>query len=428
MKYEPTWDSIDTRPVPTWFEDAKFGIFIHWGLYSVPGYTARGGYAEWYGAHIERVDALRGYHARTWGQDFAYRDFAPLFTCGLFDPDQWADLFVRSGARYVVPTSRHHDGFCLWPSRFAPNWNSVDTGPHRDLLGDLLTSVRAKGLKGGLYYSLYEWYSDLYRDNVAEYVEKHTFPQLKEVVEAYEPALLFTDGERDHNWRVWRAPEFLAWLFNESSCRDEVAVNDRWGRDTRSVHGGYYTTEYGTVCEGTELRDVKAWEECRGIGASFGYNRNETADDYMTATQIIHLLVDLVSRGGNLLLNVGPTADGRIPPIMEDRLLRTGEWLTVNGEAIYGTRRWKASTDPRADFVRYTSKDGVVYATCLRWPGDELVLSAPVESGVPRVTMLSDGRSLDCGFRDGDLHIAPRLLPSEVQCTSAWSMRIENIT
>jgi alpha-L-fucosidase len=428
MKYQPTWESIDARPVPAWFEDAKFGIFIHYGLYSVPAWAKKGEYSEWYWECMAKRGELWDRHVRVWGEDFAYQDFVRHFNCEFYDADHWADLFQRSGARYVVPTSKHHDGFCLWPSRFAWNWNSMDVGPHRDLLGELMTAVRSKGMKAGFYYSLYEWYNATYLHSVDEYVDTHMIPQMKEVIEAYDPAILFTDGEWDHPWQTWRSPEFLAWLFNEPPCRDEIVVNDRWGTNTRSEHGGYYTTEYGEVGEGKKLTEGRPWEECRGIGASFAYSRREMLDEYLSERDLIHLLVDMVSRGGNLLLNVGPTADGLIPTIMEERLLQIGEWLRVNGEGIYGTRKWKSASDPTSDFVRYTTKDGIVYATCLRWPGDELVLSVPSEAGTPRVTMLGHATPLGCAFRDGNLRInIPHLSVNDVPCSSAWTLRIEGV-
>ena len=169
--YEPTWESLDSRPIPEWFGNEKFGIFIHWGVYSVPAWIRvqegrYASYAEWYYARV--MGELRGdeeFHEKTFGEGFEYRDFAPMFTAGLFDPDLWASLFAESGARYVVLTSKHHDGFCLWPttSPFKENWNSMDVGPRRDLLGELTESVRAQGLRMGLYYSLIEWETNRYR-------------------------------------------------------------------------------------------------------------------------------------------------------------------------------------------------------------------------------------------------------------------------
>jgi alpha-L-fucosidase len=395
---DPTWASIDARPTPAWFEDAKFGIFIHWGVYSVPAFAptkdpdiyAR--YAEWYwkrstspemGGHA----AFKTFHDRVYGEETRYQDFAPRFRAEMYDPTFWAKIFKRAGAKYVVLTAKHHDGFCLWPSRESPNWNAVDLGPRRDLAGDLAAAVRAEGLKMGFYYSLYEWMHPLYLSDVDRYVETHMLPQMKDLVTRYEPDLLWTDGEWDHPAGTWRATEFLAWLFSESSVAETIAVNDRWGKETRGRHGGYYTTEYGFV-HAEEAKEIipHLWEGCRGIGHSFGYNRAETLADYATREELIELLVDTVARGGNLLLDVGPTADGRIPVIMEERLLQVGDWLEINGEAIYGSRRWREHSE--GENVRYTARGETVFATVLGWPGRTVTLKRPRSSRTTAVELL----------------------------------------
>ncbi|TFH55324.1 MAG: hypothetical protein E4G90_11985, partial [Gemmatimonadales bacterium] len=160
----PTWEELRSRPYPPWFVDGKLGIFIHWGIYSVPAYSGEEDYAEWFVRGLQVGDTLRTRFMReNFGEDFTYPDFAPLFRAELFDPDQWADLFLRAGARYVVMVSKHHDGYALWPSRYSPGWNSVDVGPGRDLVGELTRSVRGEGLQMGLYYSLAEWNNPLHR-------------------------------------------------------------------------------------------------------------------------------------------------------------------------------------------------------------------------------------------------------------------------
>jgi alpha-L-fucosidase len=410
--YEATWESLDQRPTPQWFEDAKFGIFIHWGLYSVPSWGPKGRYSEWYWHDMNNKEGETWkFHASTYGEDFQYQDFVADFKAELFNPDEWADIFQRSGAKYVVLTSKHHEGFCLWPSAQSWNWNSVDVGPHRDLAGDLGKAVKAKGLKYGFYYSIYEWYNPLYKSDVNRYVQEHMLPQFKDLVLRYEPDIVWPDGEWEHPSDVWHSQEFLAWLFNESPVKDTVVVNDRWGKETRNVHGGFATPEYGHIPEG-RLIDQGLWEECQGMGASFGYNRNEGIDDYRSTTQLLHLLIDTVSRGGNLLLDIGPTADGRIPVVMQQRLVEMGEWLARNGEAIYATQPWREGKD--GDHVRYTAKDGAVYAICLEWPGNELALRAPKAGPQAAVTML--GRTEPVAFqqRDDALIIqTPPLTPAD---------------
>ena len=423
--YQPTWESIDSRPIPTWYDDAKFGIFIHWGVYSVPAWGPKGQYSEWYWQHMQNKNGETWkYHVATYGEKFQYQDFAPMFKAEMFDPDRWADIFARSGAKYIVHTSKHHEGFALWPSAESWNWNSVDIGPHRDLCGDLSKAVKARGLKMGFYYSLYEWFNPIYRSDPQRYVDQHMLPQLKDLVTRYQPSIVWTDGEWDHPSDLWRSTEFLAWLYNESAVKDEVVVDDRWGKGTRGKHGGFYTTEYGGGVANAVLATHK-WEECRGMGASFGYNRNEDLADYKSATEMIHLLVDLVSRGGNLLLDIGPTADGRIPVIMEERLIEIGDWLKVNGEAIYGTRPWRVTSE---NDVWYTSKDGTIYAISKRWPGKELVLSEPRPSTDAVVTMLGVTQPLKWKSKDGMMSIqVPQLSVDEVPCRHAYTFKLTGV-
>ena len=425
QQYTPDWESIDSRPVPAWFDDAKFGIFIHWGLYSVPAWAKRGEYAEWYWECMKKGQETWDFHKATYGEDFQYQDFVKDFTCDMFDPDQWADLFARAGARYIVPTSRHHDGFCLWPSGHAWNWNSVDVGPHRDLMGELTQAVRARDMKMGFYYSLYEWYRPLYLESPERYALEHMIPQLKDVVERYSPSIIFTDGEWDHPWETWHSPEFLAWLFNESPCRDDVVINDRWGKGTRSEHGGYYTTEYGEVGEGKALDAARKWEECRGIGASFGYNRNETSEDYLSSAECIHLLADMVSKGGNLLLNIGPTADGRVPEIQQERLLDMGAWLDVNGRAIYETHPWKS---PEGD-TRFTMNGDDRYCICLKWPKEEIRIDGLKATDGATVSLLGSECPVDWECEgDGVTVRVPCISPSEVPCNHAWTLQLSGFS
>ncbi len=387
--YLPNWESLNRRPCPPWFVEAKFGIFIHWGVYSVPAWSPKGTYAEWYW-HQWRSNshhgAVRKFHERVYGKDFTYQQFAPMFRCELFDPAEWADLFKRSGARYVVLTSKHHDGFCLWPAPDAKDWNSVDVGPKRDLCGDLAKAVRDAGLRMGYYYSLYEWYHPVYRADVKRYVDEHMMPQIKDLVRRHKPALIFSDGEWDHPYPTWRSTEFLAWLFNDGPNPAEVVVNDRWGKGMRHKCGDYYTTEYeGTAGPGGKTHP---WEENRGIGRSFGYNRNESIHDYASRTDCIRMLIEIAANGGNLLLDVGPTADGRIPVIMQDRLIAMGRWLKVNGEAIYGTTAGPFRRRP--PWGQATAKDNRLYLHLYDWPEQDRLSVPNLECKVVRAWMLAD--------------------------------------
>ena len=245
----------------------------------------------------------------------------------------------------MVLTSKHHEGYCLWNSSEADRdwqhpWNTVTGTPRRDLLGDLTNAVRAEGLKMGYYYSLYEWFNPLWLSDKKRYVTEHMIPQFKDLVTKYKPSTIFSDGEWELSDTAWHSEELLAWLFNESPVANEVVVDDRWGGNTRGKNTGatYATSEYGSGMDASVV-----WEENQGIGHSYGYNRNEMLDDYKTSHDLILMLVDIVSRGGNLLLDIGPTADGRIPVIMQQRLIDMGNWLKTNGEAIYGTKAYKQS-------------------------------------------------------------------------------------
>lgn len=350
QKYTADWSSLNKRGIPTWFNEAKFGIFIHWGVYAVPSYAVvgPGGYSEWYwwqlnGANDETHQKVQAFHEKNYGKDFQYQQFEQQFTAALYNPAQWADVFRRSGAKYVVLTSKHHEGYCLWDNQQANtswgrSWNAVTGTPKRDLLGDLTTEVRKAGLKMGYYYSLYEWFNPLWKTDKARYVNEVMIPQFKDLVTRYKPSVIFSDGEWEMTDTAWHSTELLAWLYNESPVKDEIAVDDRWGSNTRGKNNGatYLTSEYGSG-----MQPGVVWEESQGIGHSYGYNRMENVDDYKKSADLVLLLVDIVSRGGNLLLDIGPTADGRIPVIMQQRLIDIGAWLETNGEAIYNTKPWK---------------------------------------------------------------------------------------
>jgi alpha-L-fucosidase len=341
----PTWEELRARPYPLWFQNAKLGIFIHWGVYSVPAYSGKEQYGEWFLRGLQVGDTLRVRFMREhYGEDFTYRDFAPLFQAELFDPDEWADLFRRAGARYVVLVSKHHDGYALWPSRHSPDWNSVDVGPRRDLVGELTEAVREVGLRMGLYYSLAEWNHPLHRwytdppEAIAPYVEQHMIPQFKELITAYRPVVLFADGEWSNTAEQWHARELIGWYYD--TVGPDAIVNNRWG------HGsdiGFLTPEYSA---GIDVTD-RPWTEVRGLGRSFALNRNEDLEAYMTPAELVRRFASAVAAGGGMILNVGPRADGQIPLLQQERLVQLGKWLEGNGEAIYGTEPWVKTGEER---------------------------------------------------------------------------------
>jgi alpha-L-fucosidase len=468
QNYQPTWDSVDKRSTPAWFSDAKFGIFIHWGTYSVPAYApvipGKLAYAEWYwnamtnGQNNPKADELQkgtwAFHQKVYGTDFPYQNFAPQFKAELFDPDHWANVFARSGAKYVVLTSKHHEGFALWPSKQASStwgrpWNAVEIGPKRDLLGDLSEAVRSKGLRMGYYYSLYEWYNPLWLYDKSRYVREHMFPQFKDLVTHYKPAIIFSDGEWEMTSADWHSAELLAWLFNESTVKDEVVVDDRWGSDTRHKHGGYWTTEYTAGMSGID----HPWEESRGMGVSYGYNRAEDLNIYHTSRELVFILVDTVSRGGNLLLDIGPNADGTIPVIMEERLTEMGDWLKINGEAIYGTKPWKNTREwtagevPKIEYNKeyssaydvnklieksadgkasieafFTSKGNDVYAILTHWPDHGLLIKDV--SAAKSVRLLGSNTPVKFNNSKAGLSIQLPDLPENLRQQPAWVLTI----
>lgn len=466
-QYEANWESIDSRPIPEWYTDAKFGIFIHWGLYSVPAFSKVGSYSEWYWMHL--VDSTRSggdydltneFHTNMYGENFNYPDFAPMFTCKMFDADQWADIFDRSGAKYVVLTSKHHDGYCLWPSAEADKswgrpWNSTNSGPMRDLLGELTTAVRKTDVKMGFYYSLYEWFNPLYTADVDLFVDTHMIPQFKDVVQKYAPSLIFTDGEWDHPYTTWHATEVLSWLYNESVCKEEVVINDRWGKNSRHNHGGYYTTEYGSGLPNAD----KVWEENRGMAHSFGYSITENIEDYNSSQELVYMLIDIVSRGGNFLLDIGPTGDGRIPVIMQERLLDIGKWLDVNGEAIYGTTsrekscQWskgKLTEEDRGQYkvkydvmkltvapdegmarkeILFTQKENNLYCICPVYPKGKLVVKDVKMGSGAKVELLGYDKPLKWKKQGANIAIdVPALTASEVPCDFAWTFKLTGLS
>ncbi|MBK9335359.1 MAG: alpha-L-fucosidase [Lewinellaceae bacterium] len=459
--YQPDWKSLDSRPTPDWWQDAKFGIFIHWGVYSVPGYTAKGNYAEWYQHSLENNShdgKVRDFHQKNY-DNRSYYDLAGDFRAALYEPDEWAKLFEKAGAKYVVLTAKHHDGFCLWPSPQAGKtwgfpWNSVSTGPRRDLVGDLVAALNKTSVKPGIYYSLYEWYNPLWKTDRNRYAFEHALPQLHDLVTRYQPWVLWSDGDWDETPDTWRSPQFLAWLYSQSPVRDRVVTNDRWGSGTRFHHAGVYTPEYQPDLDFED----HAWEESRGMGHSYGYNRAEDADDYNSAQSLVLHLVDKVSRGGNFLLDIGPDGYGKIPPIMQERLLEMGKWLEVNGEAIYGTRRWripsqwsegnraykhnaahgdlllKQTVNPepgyavKEAFYTYNPKTNTLYVTLPKYPPDNRVTLRGVQ--IPNnteVTLLATKQRLRAEAIGGNTVITlPLYDPAALKSPHAFSIKIAN--
>ncbi|NLV10126.1 alpha-L-fucosidase [Halomicrobium mukohataei] len=436
-QYDPTWESIDEHPVPDWFEDAKLGIFIHWGPYSVPGWAPVGSYAEWYPFGMYREDSeIREYHEDEWGEDVEYLDFAEMWDAEHWDPEEWASFFSDVGARYVVMTGEHHDGFPLWDSHYM-QYNAAQMGPERDLVGELCEAVRAEGLRFAPSYHANQNYYQPGFDGLfghpdydattiedavpgPEYVDfmnaKH-----RELIRKYEPDLLWFDTPRIDGDRL-DAQELVVDFYERAAEEwdKEVAVNDRAAQESWGHHGDFVTPEYDHL---DDIHEGK-WEMCRGVGYSFGYNRAEDEDDHLDGDELVAMFVDVVSKNGNLLINVGPRADGTIPELQRRPIETLGEWLDDNGAAIYGTTYWATwgrdpvaeaepeetqseeglPDDPENHGVRYTWKDRTLYVHFLDEPDETepLALGEHADlSGLSTAEVVATGDEVPLTVEDG---------------------------
>ncbi|MFI6322874.1 alpha-L-fucosidase [Nonomuraea sp. NPDC050556] len=393
--YQPTFESLARHEVPQWFEDAKLGIFVHWGAYAVPAFAPVGAYAEWYWKRLQdnARPEFKQHHLDTYGPQVTYDDFFQQWKADRFDARAWTSLFKEGGAKYYTLVTKHHDGIALWDTKTTDR-NTVKYGPHRDFVKEL--AQVDQGLKRGYYYSMPEWFNPKmprigggwfggtppknwltgepvpytgYKE-IGDYVKDHQFPQLKELIDQYRPDVVWCDIGLGN---VNNSTELNAYYFNQAAARgQEVAVNNRCGTN---VPADFTTPEYSVE---PDIKKAK-WEASRGIGHSYGYNAEEKPEDYLTADQLIDSFVDVVSKNGNLLLNMGPKADGSMYETQAARVRELGAWLKVNGEAIYGSRYWTQAEDKGANVpIRYTTQPHAFYATALRWPGASLKLTAPV--------------------------------------------------
>lgn len=435
-RYEPSRESLESRAVPGWFRDAKLGVIVHWGPYSVPGWAhlrppgagpmAPGAteewyvdntYAEWYwnSMSIENSPTAR-HHEEVW-DGRPYERFAKDFVeaSAGWDPGPWVDLFVAGGARYVVFTAKHADGFLLWPSArphpTRPAWQT-----ERDLVGDLAGAVRAAGLVMGLYYcGGLDWsFTGLPVRSIADVVAAvpqseeyaaYADAHWRELIERYAPSVLWNDIG-------WPAVGDYHRLFVDYYERvPDGVVNDRFdflGVLTGAAHSDFRTPEYVQLDDTVEF----VWETVRGFGDSFGYNRAEREDDVASVDELVHRLVDVVAKNGNLLLGVGPEAVGTIPDLQARRLEGLGAWLHVNGDAIYRTRpwRWPSAQTGEGLEVRFTQRDGQLFAVILGTPeGHEVVI---------RDLELRSGSTVELLGREGT--IAHRATPAGLAIEVGW--------
>lgn len=370
------------RAVPDWFPAAKLGIFVHWGPYSVPAWAepigalgtipsdewyAHNPYAEWYYNTIRIDGSPAQRHQQEVHGGAPYDDFLDAWQAESFDADAFVALVADAGARYIVPTTKHHDGVTLWDAPGTGDRNTVRRGPRRDLVGEFAEAARRAGLRFGAYYSGgLDWPTtgqdvitsddDHVKRPVDQGYADYAFAHVADLIERYRPDVLWNDIEWPDAGKP-DGPTSQAELFRRYyAAVPEGVVNDRWGR----THWDFTTSEYEYG------RDVETgvWEHCRGIGYSFGYNRREDVSVSLSAGDAIRLFVDTVSRGGNLLLNVGPTAAGEIPAIQRLTLAGLGAWNRVHGGAVFGSTTLDATIARPSDepWVRWTRTAGTAHA------------------------------------------------------------------
>jgi alpha-L-fucosidase len=407
-RYQPSWESLKQYEVPDWYQDAKFGIFIHWGVYSVPAFES-----EWYprNMYMEGTESFK-HHVESYGpqSQFGYKDFIPLFKAEKFDPDAWAELFRKAGAKYVIPVAEHHDGFPMYDSSLT-DWSAAKMGPKRDVVGNLAVAVRKQGLHFGAsshraeHWFFYEGGKNFHSDvNDARYLGLYGpamprrmpgadqddqpdkaymdnwLARSTEIVDKYQPEIVWFDWWiEEPAWQPY-LKQFAAYYYNRAA---------EWNR------GVAINYKYGSFPDGTAVLDIERgqleasralfWQTDTSISIkSWGYINNDT---FRSPESLIHQLVDIVSKNGCLLLNVGPKSDGTIPEQAQKILLDMGHWLDANGEAIYGTRPWKvygegptqvtggsfkdtATKGYTSRDIRFTSKGNLLYAIALAWPDD----------------------------------------------------------
>ncbi|WP_238481271.1 alpha-L-fucosidase [Dyella telluris] len=462
--FRADWASLQKYRSPQWYDDAKFGIFIHWGVYSVPAFGS-----EWYSRNMYQQGTKEfAHHVATYGPQskFGYKDFVPMFKAEHFDPDAWARLFHDAGARYVVPVAEHHDGFAMYDSALS-DWTAVKKGPKRDVIGELEKAIRGQGMRFGVssHRAEHDWFFDggrtfdsdvndpanaeLYGPAVAHlskvdenladdwtYVSQawldDWLARTAELADKYHPDLIYFDWWIGHPTFRNTLPSLLSYYYNQGASRDGVVVNYKLGDFPEGA--GTLDIERG------QLRGIHAthWQTDTSISNdSWGYVEHDT---YKSPTFIIHMLVDVVSKNGNLMLNVGPRADGTIPQGAQDTLLSIGRWLKTNGEAIYGSKPWRTfgegptevaagtfqdvKTKPyTADDFRFTTRDGKLYAIELGWPSKQVATIHSVKPADKVVSVESVANKQAIPFTQDAAGLHLRLPPHPIG-TDAYVYRI----
>jgi alpha-L-fucosidase len=472
--FRPDWNSLSQYKVPDWYRDAKFGIFIHWGVYSVPAFGN-----EWYPREMYlQGSEVNQHHVSTYGplSQFGYKDFIPMFKAQKYDPQAWAQLFKEAGARYVVPVFEHHDGFQMYDSNLS-DWTAVKMGPHRDLVGDLEKAVRGEGLYFGAssHRIEHDWFMDGGR-NIASDVNDPQNASLygpaqiqlqdkkeghgsnleddwtyvssayandwlardAEIVQKYHPDIIFFDWWIGQPYVRPYLAKFAAYYYNESSKRGPVGIITYKWVDMQQ-NSGVLDIERGQLDQKLD----RVWQTDTSVSnKSWGYIEHDT---FKTPEFIVHQLVDIVSKNGNLLMNIGPRSDGTIPDEVQHVLLDVGSWLKVNGDAIYGTRPWTIygegptkvaagsfqdtkTQDYSPEDFRFTTKGNNLYAIELAWPsGNEAVIHSVAENAlkgrqIQSVALLGASAPLTYKLQADGLHIQ---LPSKPTQGYAYAFRIE---
>lgn len=451
--YQPNWDSIRANfTVPEWFRDAKFGIFIHWGVYSVPARQS-----EWYPRHMYRTPGVIRQHVERFGPHarFGYKDFIPQFKAENYDPAAWADLFAKAGAKYVVPVGEHHDGFAMYQSKYS-KWDAGDMGPKRDLYGELATAVRARGLKFGMSNHRMEHWgfmypaaglkTDLFDPKYAEFYgppqperapgttgngemmtgdaapqsaafQEEWLARAQEMVDKFQPDIMWFDNGINARALDPIKLRFAEYYYNSAAkWGKQVAISTK-----RDAFLAGSIKDYERQWQAPFSLQPEPYHVDDALGDKWGYVEGMGA---LSPTTVLYRLIENVSRNGNLLLNVSPMADGTLPKNQVDALLEIGRWLGVNGEAIYGTRAWKQDND---HIVRFTKKGDTLYAILLAWPEAPLTISAiPQNIGrVTKATLL--GSDAPVTFKQNDAGMTVTLPPRPADARHAFVLKLEGL-
>jgi alpha-L-fucosidase len=459
-KWKASGASLLRHPCPEWIEDAKFGMFIDWGLWSVGGWAVKrekgAMYPDWYEHRIDNDKEAEKYHDKNWGTDFQRDDLIPFFRAERYEPEKLVDVAVDAGMKYIVPFCKHHSGFCLWPSSYT--FRDAGDRVGKDLIKPIVDDCKKKGLKFGFYFSTDEWEYPMighdgklltrkwtgkyepYSPNietlasgkiaVKDFAKDYIIPQAVEFIDKYDPDILWYDGEWETPIELLGAYDISAYFYNHAEGRKQVAINDRYGmvfgKRLRDHIGDFYTSEYG-YGEGYESKTFHPWEENRGISQSFGFNWQDTDENVITSQKFIEMFLDIVSHGGNLLLIVNLDNQGALPEVQKTRLIDIGKWLKINGEGIYSTR---AYSTPQEGNIRYTrSKDNeTVYAISIGWPGKTLELKSVEPAKDSKIYLLGYDKPLKWTHKNGTTVVS---FPSDLQneakrpCNYAYTLKIQ---